>query len=300
MTAGTSQPPQRSRPSQPDRPTRPSGTKRNLALVGVALLVAWAALSIEVRVDRLVDLPGGLARIFDRMFIRDGVDWTYLGHSLAAMVESIQIAWVGTIIGAVLSLPLGFFGAKNVSSGFVSNVVRQVLNAIRAFPELVLVLVIFIPIAGLGPVAGALAIGLHSVGTLGKLTAEVVEGIDPGPVEAARAAGGRSLQVQRWGVLPQVLPDIVAFWLYRFEINIRAAAILGVVGAGGIGTVIQQTIVFQRFPRAGMAILVIIVATLVVDVVSGWVRRRIIEGAGARRLTGDEIEQPEVVDATPA
>ena len=303
MTAGTSRPPQPSRPSQPERPrrpSRPSRTKRNLALVGVALLVAWAALSIEVQVDRLVDLPGGLARIFDRMFIRDGVDWTYLGHSLAAMVESIQIAWVGTIIGAILSLPLGFFGAKNVSSGLVSNIVRQVLNVIRAFPELVLVLVIFIPIAGLGPVAGALAIGLHSVGTLGKLTAEVVEGIDPGPVEAARAAGGRSLQVQRWGVLPQVLPDIVAFWLYRFEINIRAAAILGVVGAGGIGTVIQQTIVFQRFPRAGMAILVVIVATLVVDVVSGWVRRRIIEGAGARRLTGDEIEQPEVVDAAPA
>ena len=278
-------------------PSRPPRTKRNLALIAVAALVAWAALSVEVRIERLVDLPAGIGRIFYRMFLEHGVDWTYLGHSLAAMLESIQIAWVGTIIGAALSLPLGFFGAKNVSSTVVSNVVRQVLNAIRAFPELVLVLVIFIPIAGLGPVAGALAIGLHSVGTLGKLTAEVVEGIDPGPVEAARAAGGRPLQVQRWGVLPQVLPEIVAFCLYRFEINIRAAAILGVVGAGGIGTVVQQTIVFGRFPRAGMAILVVIVATIAVDVASGWVRRRIIQGAGGKRITPDEIEQPEVADA---
>jgi phosphonate transport system permease protein len=229
------------------------------------------------------------------MFLETGPDLSYLGEYLAAMLESIQIAWVGTVIGAIVSLPLGFFGAKNVSSGPVSNVVRQFLNAIRAFPELVLALVIFIPIAGLGPVPGALAIGLHSVGTLGKLTAEVVEGIDPGPVEAARAAGGRSLQVQRWGVLPQVLPEIVAFWLYRSEINIRAAAILGVVGAGGIGVVLQQTIVFGRYPRAGMAIIVVVVATILVDFVSGWIRRRIIEGAEARSVTADELEEPSVV-----
>jgi phosphonate transport system permease protein len=228
------------------------------------------------------------------MFLARGVEWAYLGTALERMVESLQIAWVGTVIGAVISLPLGFFGAKNVSSGLVSNVVRQVLNAIRAFPEIVLAIAIFIPIAGLGPVAGALAIGLHSVGTLGKLTAEVVEGIDPGPVEAARATGARPIQVQRWGVLPQVLPEVVAFWLYRFEINIRAAAVLGVVGAGGIGFVLQQAIAFGRFPRAGMIILVVIVATIAVDTVSGWTRRRIIEGAGARRVQADEIEQPEL------
>ena len=280
------------------RPSAPSQAKRNFTLVLVVLVVAWAVLTVGVRPERLLELPGGVARIFYRMFLENGPDVSYLGEYLAAMLESIQIAWVGTVIGAIISLPLGFFGAKNVSSGAVSNVVRQFLNAIRAFPELVLALVIFIPIAGLGPVPGALAIGLHSVGTLGKLTAEVVEGIDPGPVEAARAAGGRSLQVQRWGVLPQVLPEIVAFWLYRFEINIRAAAILGVVGAGGIGVVLQQTIVFGRYPRAGMAIIVVVVVTILVDFVSGWIRRRIIEGAEARRVTGDVLEEPSVVGAS--
>lgn len=278
------------------RPGRPSHAKRNLALLGVALLIGWSAATVDVDYGSIPELPGGVGRVFYEMFLKDGVEWTYLGTAIEAMLESLQIAWVGTVIGAFISLPLGFFGARNVSSGLASNVMRQILNAIRAFPEIVLAIAIFIPIAGLGPVAGALAIGLHSVGTLGKLTAEVVEGIDPGPVEAARAVGGRPLQVQRWGVLPQVLPEIIAFWLYRFEINIRAAAVLGVVGAGGIGFVLQQAISFGRFPRAGTIILVVVVATIAVDMLSGSVRQRIISGTGAKRVRGDEVEQPELVE----
>lgn len=274
-----------------DRPARPSHAKRNLALIGVALLVAWSALTVGIDAERIVELPGGIGYVFYRMFMEHGPDWSYLPTAIDGMIESLEIAWVGTVIGAVLSLPLGFFGAKNVSSGLVSNVMRQVLNGIRAFPEIVLAIAVMIPIAGLGPVAGALAIGVHSIGTLGKLTAEVIEGIDPGPVEAARAAGGRPIQIQRWGVLPQVLPEIVAFWLYRFEINIRAAAILGVVGAGGIGFSLQQTLAFKRFPLAGTAIIVVVVATIAVDTISGWARRRIIEGGSGASA------QPELIEA---
>lgn len=278
------------------RPGRPSTLRRNLAIALALLLIGWAALTLEVELTRLLDVPGGLANIFSAMFLRGGPEWEYLGRAAEAMLESIWIAWVGTVIGAVLSLPLGFFGAKNVSSGLISNVVRQVLNGVRAFPELVLAIAIFIPIAGLGPVAGALAIGIHSIGTLGKLTAEVIEGIDTGPVEAATAVGGSRLQIQRWGVLPQVLPEIVAFWLYRFEINIRAAAVLGVVGAGGIGFVLSQAIGFSRWDRAATAILVVVVATIAIDLVSGWVRRRIIEGADRRVAAAEVFEQPEVVE----
>jgi phosphonate transport system permease protein len=269
------------------RPLRPPRMKRNLALLGVGLVVAAAAATVDVDPAEILELPAGVALLFREMFLEPGPDWSYLPTALEGMIESIQIAWVGTVIGAILSLPLGFFGAKNVSSPFVSNLVRQFLNVIRAFPEIILAITIMIPIAGLTPVAGALALGIHSIGTLGKLTAEVVEGIDAGPVEAARAAGGRPLQIQRWGILPQVLPEIVAFWLYRFEINIRASAILGAVGAGGIGFSLQQTIVFHRYELAGTAIIVVVVATIVVDTVSGWVRRRIIEGADARTSPGD-------------
>lgn len=276
------------------RPTAPSNAKRNLALTGTAVVFLLCALTVGVEPGEILELPGGIGRVFYEMFLRNGVEWAYLPDALRLMLESLQIAWLGTVIGAVVSLPLGFFGAKNVSSGWVSNVMRQVLNAIRAFPEVVLAIAIMIPIAGIGPVPGALALGVHSIGTLGKLTAEVVEGIDPGPVEAARATGARPLQVQRWGVLPQVLPEIVAFWLYRFEINIRASAILGVVGAGGIGFVLQQAITFTRFERAGLIIIVIVVATIVVDTISGGIRRRIIEGAGAGRVSAEElIELPD-------
>ncbi|HUG46826.1 MAG TPA: phosphonate ABC transporter, permease protein PhnE [Candidatus Limnocylindria bacterium] len=278
------------------RPKPPSQAKRNVSIVLVLLVAAWAAFSVDVRYDRILDLPAGLWRIVHRMFFVEGPAWDYAGVALEHMVTSIQIAWVGTIIGAVFSLPIGFLAAKNVSGGWVANALRQLLNAIRAFPELVLAVAIFIPIAGLGPVAGALAIGIHSIGTLGKLTAEVVEGIDSGPVEAARAVGGRGLQVQRWGVLPQVLPEIIAFWLYRFEINVRAAAILGVVGAGGIGFILEQTIRFTRFPEAGMAIIVVVVATIFVDNVSGFVRRRIIEGADRKIEHAEIFEQPEMVE----
>jgi len=280
------------------RPAPPSHAKRNVGLLGAALLIGWSAVTLDIDAGSILELPGGIAGLFYEMYLKSGPDWSYVPDALVYMIQSLEMAWFGTVIGAIISLPLGFFGAKNVSSGPVSNVMRQLLNGIRAFPELVLAVVIFIPIAGLGPVAGALALGLHSVGTLGKLTAEVVEGIDPGPVEAARATGARSLQVQRWGVLPQVMPEIVAFWLYRFEINIRASAILGAVGAGGIGFAVQQAVVFRHYDLAGTALLVVVVVTIAVDTVSGWLRRRIISGAGAR-VRGEIVEQPELADVDP-
>ena len=222
------------------RPQKPSAAKRNLWIIGAAALFLACLISLNIDPADVLALPRGVATVLYEMYGKSGPDWSFLDNSMSAMIESLQMAWVGTIIGATLSLPLGFLGAKNVSSGLVSNVVRQLLNAIRAFPEIILAIAIFIPIAGLGPVAGALAIGIHSAGTLGKLTAEAIEGIDTGPMEAARAAGGRGLQVQRWGVLPLVLPELIGFWLYRFEINIRAGAVLGVVGAGGIGFLLTR------------------------------------------------------------
>lgn len=278
------------------RPKRPSSHAKVVATVLVVAAFVWCALTVGIEIERILRLPEGIALIFHGMFLETGPDWTYLPDALGGMIESLQIAWVGTIIGAVLSLPMGLLGAKNVTGGLVSNVIRQILNAIRAVPEILLAVVVFIPIVGIGGTAsayaGTLAIGVHSIGTLGKLTAEVVEGIDAGPVEAARAVGGRPFQIQRWGVIPQVMPEIVAFWLYRFEINIRASAILGVVGAGGVGDALNQSMVFGRFDRAGMIVIVVVATTILIDYVSGSVRRRIIEGAGARRAAGDEMEEP--------
>jgi phosphonate transport system permease protein len=137
---------------------------------------------------------------------------------------------------------------------------------------------IMLPIFGLGPVSGALALGINSIGTLGKLTSEVIEGIDPGPVEAARASGARALQILRWGTLPQVMPEVIAFWLYRFEINIRAGAILGVVAAGGIGSLLSSVLTRRLWERAGIMLAVIILVTIAVDLISAKLRARIIAG----------------------
>jgi phosphonate transport system permease protein len=259
------------------RPKQPSKLGRNLIFLGVTAVFLVSVLSVGIRWERLLDLPSDLARIFGQMFLPP--DWSFLSVAIEAMIVTVAIAWLGTLIGALLSLPMGFLAARNVSGGVLSTAARLILDAIRAVPELILALIVFIPIVGLGPPAGALAIGIHSIGTLGKLTSEAIESIDPGPVEAARAVGGGRLAVQRWGVIPQVLPEIVAFWLYRFEINIRAAGVLGIVGAGGIGALLANTLFYRRWDKAGMAVLVIIIATILIDMASGWVRRRIIEGA---------------------
>ena len=225
---------------------------------------------------RLLSAPGDAWTIFRQMAppaFSEAVDRGVPGKIL----ESVHIAWIGTLIGAVLSLPLAFLAAGNVASVWVRTPVRQLFNAIRAVPELILA-VILIPITGLGPWAGALAIGVHSVGTLGKWATETIEGIDPGPLEAVAATGGRWVSRMRWGVLPQVLPAVTSQWLFRFEINVRASAVLGMIGAGGVGAELVSQLVFRNFPAVGAVLFMTIVVVLAIDTVSASVRRRIIRG----------------------
>lgn len=260
------------RSPRPDAPV--PWARRSLLLVVVAVF-AWAVATSGIPVQRLFEAPAGIWRIAQLMFLPP--DWSYATRALGAMVESIHIAWFGTLIGAAFSLPLALLAAKNVTGQATSTAARQVLNGFRAVPELVLA-VVFVAMIGLGAVPGALAIGIHSIGTLGKLASEAIESIDTGPIEAADAVGATWLQRMRWGVLPQAMPEIVAFWLYRFEINIRASAILGVIGAGGVGGVLSNTVSYRRWDKAGVTLLVIVLVTLAIDYVSGRIRRRIIEG----------------------
>lgn len=265
-----------SRASDTQRPDRPRAVLGPVLLGVVLVAAAWAWTTADIDLARLLRAPGRLIRLFGLMFFPP--DFSDFGSSFLAMMESVQMAWLGTVLAAVLSLPLSLLAAVNVSGRFGSGLTRQVLNAIRAFPELVLVILI-VTIFGLGPVTGTLALGLHSIGTLGKLSSESVEAIDKGPIEAAEAVGGTWLQKMRWGVLPQAMPEIMAFWLYRFEVNIRASAVLGVVGAGGIGAKLVDTLIYKEFGAAGMAFIVVVGVTLVVDGMSSAVRRRIITGS---------------------
>lgn len=261
-----------------ERPRPPLGPRIFRWSVAVAVLVpaVWGALGLDVSLERLLSMPGDLWRILTRLAQPD-LGPEAVQRVLPKVMESFFIAWIGTIIGALFSFPLAFLAARNLSRRGVSAATRQLLNAIRAVPEL-LVAMILIPVTGLGPWTGTLALGIHSVGTLGKLSSEVVEGIDPGPVEAVAAVGGGTLARIRFGVVPQVMPHVLAYWLYRFEINIRASAVLGVVGAGGIGAELIAQLRFRDYGRAGTVLFLTVVAVLLVDTISARIRRRIISG----------------------
>lgn len=260
-----------------ERPLEPKFTKwlRWIVVIFLVIPLIWSAAGLEISPSRIWKAPGQILTLLGGMF---PPNWSGTPKTLELILESLYVAWIGTIIGATLSFPLAFLAATNVAPRWVTLPVRSFLSAIRAFPELVLA-IMFIPAFGLGPFAGTLAIGLHSIGTLGKLSSEVIEGVDDGPIEAIKASGGTFFQQMRFGVVPQALPTIVAYWLYRFEINIRASAVLGVIGAGGVGAEIVGRLRFRAdWPKAGAVLILTILTVLLIDTASSSIRRRIITG----------------------
>lgn len=247
------------------------GTARWLAIAGVGAIGFGV---VEIR--RWRRSPYVALTVATAVLIALIGDREWLWPSFSAMGQSLGIALIGTSIGAVLAIPLGFWAASNVVVYEALAVLgRQVLNAVRTFPELVLA-VFFVASYGPGPLAGAMAVGIHSVGMLGKLYADIIENIEKGPLEAIESAGGTRLQMLVFSVLPQVLPEFIATGLYRFEINLRAATTLGLVGAGGVGVILLQALSFRRWGVVGTTLLVIVIVVTIIDYASSALRRRII------------------------
>jgi len=260
-----------------ERPSPPTWPKvlRWVLIIGILIPFIWSTAGLEISLSRVLAAPGQVWLLITGMYPPDFTDMNRLTSKL---LESLYVAWIGTMIGALFSFPAGFAAAANIAPRWLMIPTRALLSAIRAFPELILAIIFIVPF-GLGPFTGGLAIGLHSIGTLGKLTSEVIEGVDGGPVEAIGASGGSRLLRMRYGVVPQAMPNIVAYWLYRFEINVRASAVLGLVGAGGIGAEIVARLRFRGdWPKAGAALLLTVVAVLIIDAASASIRRRIITG----------------------
>jgi phosphonate ABC transporter permease subunit PhnE len=198
---------------------------------------------------------------------------------LASMNETVEIGLLGTLISVLLSFPLAFLAAGNLTRGKpllrpFYLLTRAVLNVLRAFPPYILA-ILFVVMVGPGPFPGVLALALHSVGSLGKLFAEAIEQAEPAPVEAVRATGAPETLVVWYGILPQVLPQMLAFSLYRWDMNIRMTVILGIVGAGGIGFLLEQYIRLFQYDKASTAFLIILVAVSLLDWASGWLREKI-------------------------
>jgi len=212
-------------------------------------------------------------RQFGSDFVRpDWSDWKLL---VSQMWVTIQIALWGTVLAVLLAIPLGLLGARNVSPPFIQVPARWLMNALRSVPDLVIG-TMFVVAVGLGPFAGVLALTLNTGGVLGKLFSEAVESIDKGPVEGVRATGAAPLQEVVWGVIPQVAPLWTSYALYRFESNSRSATVLGLIGAGGIGQILFDSLNSFAYSRTAAISIVIVIAVTGIDLLSQTIRSRLL------------------------
>lgn len=244
--------------------------------IGTAVFLGlgyWSARSVEFSVTRLREGLPFMADFVSRMF---PPDWEILPRVWQETLLTIELAWFATVVAAVLSLPLGFLAAANVlESNGARRLVRLLLAADRAIDALILAL-FFVSAVGLGPLPGTLALAIHSVGMLAKLFADSIEAVDPGPIEAVESAGGNKLAVMRWAIWPQVAPHFLSYFLFRFELNVRAAVVLGLVGAGGIGFLLTQYMRLFQYQKVCTVVLVILVLVMGIDAVSARLRKAIL------------------------
>jgi phosphonate transport system permease protein len=199
---------------------------------------------------------------------------------LEKMVETVFLALMATTFAIFIAVPLSFLGARNLMSAYRGTMiiyfaVRGFFNIVRSIEPLIWA-IIFAVWVSIGPFAGVLALGMHSIAALGKLYSEQVESIDPGPIEAIQATGANALQTIIYAVVPQIVPPYVAFTIYRWDINVRMSTVIGMVGGGGIGFLLIQWVNLLRYKQAGVAVWAITVVVWVMDYVSGVVRERIV------------------------
>ena len=202
-------------------------------------------------------------------------DFSNLKELISAMFETIEIAFLGTFLAIVLSIPLGLFSARNLAPNyFVYLVCKTIVIFFRAIPEFIIAMILVIAI-GFGAMPGVLALGLHTMGFLAKFYAEDIEHINKGPIDALISSGASKSQIISFGVIPQILPSFVANNLYILDRNVRMATMLGIVGAGGIGYELQSSFRMFEYERVSAIIILIFVTIFLIDHFSAFIRSKI-------------------------
>lgn len=241
------------------------------------LLTGWCLWAFGFSPGRLMEGMTRFGSVLSFMFPPYIWDtWQEWREVLKGLGETVAMAFMGTLLGAVVAFPLAFLGAKNIMPvSWLRLSARRGFDALRAVEQIILAL-IFIRAFGLGPLAGILAIAVSEIGTFSKLFSEAIENTSKKPVDGVKASGGGNLQTIRFAILPQALPVILSIILYNFESNTRSGTILGIVGAGGIGFLLADRISAYRWPEAWTIIFLIIFTVYLIDGFSGFLRKRII------------------------
>jgi len=245
------------------------------SLLGWGLLLAVLALSWKGADMRPLDLfrdSGNMAEYASGFFPPSFREWRVYASE---MLITLQIAIWGTALAVLCAIPFGLLCAANIAPAWIYQPVRRLMDAARAINEMVFAM-LFVVAVGLGPFAGVLALWVHTTGILAKLFSEAVEAIDTQPVEGIRATGASKLEEIAYGVVPQVLPLWISYSLYRFESNVRAAAVVGMVGAGGIGVVLWEIIRGFYYAETCAVLIIIVLTCSVIDLASARIRKLFI------------------------
>ncbi|HEX9870811.1 MAG TPA: phosphonate ABC transporter, permease protein PhnE [Candidatus Tectomicrobia bacterium] len=261
-----------------------------LVVVAIIALIIWSAIGTgaDFRVFLHGDAWFQMARFVEGLFPPD-LSSKFLRTTFWSGVETLALSLMGTVLAVLIALPLGILSGRTVLGGVNTNADIRLspsarllhavsywgstlgLNLLRSIPELFWAL-IFILAVGLGPFAGVLALGFHTGGVLGKLFSEVIEDVNPQPIEALQATGASTAAVLAYGIFPLALPQLISYTLYRWEVNIRAAAIIGVVGAGGIGREIYVAVSLFHYHQLLTLLLMTLIIVTLVDYLSTWIR----------------------------
>jgi phosphonate transport system permease protein len=237
-----------------------------------AAVLLWALAGMGIRWEFVADSPAQVRDLFGRML---PPDWAFAGELVGPLIQTINIATLGTALAVLLSIPVAFLAARNTTfNGVTYALGRLVMSVSRSVDSLIWAL-IFIIVVGPGSLAGALAVAVRSIGFVSKLFAEGIEEIDRGQVEAITATGAGRFKVLLYGIVPQIRPVFAGVTIYRWDINIRESTVLGIVGAGGIGFVLNTAILGLEWSRVGLILLVILGVVVVSEMISAALRTRV-------------------------
>lgn len=260
-----------------DIPPRPGCQWKPWCAVGLVAIITAITLSPQWGIDFSLEAiarnwQNGAEKILQLLV----PDWSFFPRTVPALLETLQMAVIATAVAAVVSLPLSLATARLTNpNGYSRRLVRALLNVIRSIPDL-LYAAILVAMVGVGALPGIIALVLFNVGIIVKMVSESIEANDPGALEAGRAAGGNQVQINRASALPDVMPSFINQTLYVLELNVRASAVLGLVGAGGLGLLIDAVRTFYRYDQLSLIILEILIIVMALDVLSNAVRRRLV------------------------